>query len=329
MNPFRGALNIIRYGAAEAVTVDGVEWDIYVNGDELLKGIDESTNIQTSEIRYGHWSAAQGLKHGPIYPSDDFKRMEQLGTAVLEYLKRCHDHVPFPLADHYELWLLDKESQPLCLVDTATFPRELSKYSDINWRPGRVCQAGFNSPHVDSVLSQLHMNSKRHNSDKLEIRMNSAQTLCELLQQEMHETPKAQWILRQQPQAIGLNGYFIEDKLIERRLDNQCFPKFVIREQWASESSSQFVSDYIDWLSPWLLLMQNLDQEERARFEKQAMRHALSAAKQLLLYPQLLDPSLENRVRVEAALRNAKPAADETEDFLSTDYIELSDPDNF
>jgi len=46
MNPFCGTLSIVRYGAAEAVTVDGVEWDIYVNDDELLIGIDESTNIR-------------------------------------------------------------------------------------------------------------------------------------------------------------------------------------------------------------------------------------------------------------------------------------------
>jgi len=82
-------------------------------------------------------------------------------------------------------------------------------------------------------------------------------------------------------------------------------------------------------LSPWLLLLQNLELEERTRFEKQAMRHALSTAKQLLLYPKILDPSLENRVRVEAALRNAEPKAEQAEAFHSTDYIELTDPDNF
>lgn len=46
MNPFRGTLNIVRYRAAEAVTIDGIEWDIYVNDDELLKGIDESANTR-------------------------------------------------------------------------------------------------------------------------------------------------------------------------------------------------------------------------------------------------------------------------------------------
>jgi len=79
-----------------------------INDDELLKEIDESTNIQTSQIRNGHWSASQGLKRGPIYPSNDFKCMESMGAAVLENLKSGHDQVPFPLVDHYELWLLDK-----------------------------------------------------------------------------------------------------------------------------------------------------------------------------------------------------------------------------
>jgi len=101
--------------------------------------------------------------------------MEQLGAAVLEYLKTRHEQVPFPLADHYELWLLDKQAQPLCLVDTAVFPLELSKYSDLNWRPGRVCQATFKSAYADSVLSQLNLHSD--NSDNT---ANSAQTLYEL-----------------------------------------------------------------------------------------------------------------------------------------------------
>jgi len=37
----------------------------------------------------------------------------------------------------------------------------------------------------------------------------------------MHDTPKAQWILRQQPEAIGLNGNFIDDELVDRRIDNR------------------------------------------------------------------------------------------------------------
>lgn len=65
MNPFRGVVNVIRYQSAEAVTLDGVCWGVYVAAlREGLKG-----KSQISVIRYGIWSEAAGLKRGPIYPA--------------------------------------------------------------------------------------------------------------------------------------------------------------------------------------------------------------------------------------------------------------------
>jgi hypothetical protein len=72
-------MNVIEYEAAEAVTVDGIHWDIYVRNAELVKDLDKSSRVQTSDIRYGSWSVAQGLKRGPIQPSEDFLRMEMQG----------------------------------------------------------------------------------------------------------------------------------------------------------------------------------------------------------------------------------------------------------
>ena len=55
LNPFRGVVNIIRYKSAEAVTSDGIHWDIYVSNDSLLDGLDKNRSIQISDIRYGRW----------------------------------------------------------------------------------------------------------------------------------------------------------------------------------------------------------------------------------------------------------------------------------
>jgi len=164
-----------------------VEWDIYVNDDELLKGIDESTNIQTSEIRCGHWSQQRGVKRGPIYPSDDFKRMESIGTAVLELLKSCHDQLPFPLRDNYELWLLDQLGLPLCLIDSAVFPRELSKYRDLTWRPGQLCQCSFKSAYASDAAQRLTEPSEDESA---------ANILKQQINQQSHKQPQAQWFLR-------------------------------------------------------------------------------------------------------------------------------------
>ena len=39
LNPFRGTICCIQYQSAEAVTADGVKWDIYVSNEGLLAGL--------------------------------------------------------------------------------------------------------------------------------------------------------------------------------------------------------------------------------------------------------------------------------------------------
>src|SRR3569832_1121778 len=43
LNPFRGVVHTIRYQSAEAVTTDGVEWDIYVANDARRPGARRAT----------------------------------------------------------------------------------------------------------------------------------------------------------------------------------------------------------------------------------------------------------------------------------------------
>ena len=118
LNPFRGIVSYISYRSADAVTADGSHWDIYVSNEALLDGLDSVRRPQISDIRYGSWSARRGLKRGPILASDDFLLMEAMGTQVYQHLLEVCDQVPYPLLDHYELWLLDAGGQPLALIDS-------------------------------------------------------------------------------------------------------------------------------------------------------------------------------------------------------------------
>ena len=43
---------------------------------ELADDLANPAQVQTSEIRYGKWSEKNGLKRGPLHPSEDFKRLE-------------------------------------------------------------------------------------------------------------------------------------------------------------------------------------------------------------------------------------------------------------
>ncbi|NNF95739.1 MAG: hypothetical protein HKM94_02280, partial [Halobacteria archaeon] len=151
LNPFRGIVNIVKYHSAEAVSTDGLVWDIYVSNDLLKEGLEKNTKIQTSDIRYGKWSLEHGLKRGPIYPSDDFKYLEHQGAVALEQVQKLHDAVPFPLSDIFELWLLDQQNMPLALLDSATRKDDIDTERNIDWRAGNLCRKSFTS----SVLPEL------------------------------------------------------------------------------------------------------------------------------------------------------------------------------
>jgi len=151
LNPFRGVAHTIKYASAEAITLDGIHWDIYVANEELLVGIEVSQWTQISDIRYGKWSHEEGLKRGPIYPSDDFRRMEEMGAIVYEYLIRNYQNAPFPFKDHYELWLLDSEASPFALLDSAVDERAITLELETKWRAGIAAQKTFTSPTMDKV----------------------------------------------------------------------------------------------------------------------------------------------------------------------------------
>jgi hypothetical protein len=96
LNPLRGTLQTIAYVSCQAVSTDGMHWDIYVRNDELVADLENSYSVQTSDIRYGSWSGDRGLKRGPVFPSDDFNRMEEMGAVVYEHLLPAHRQVPCP-----------------------------------------------------------------------------------------------------------------------------------------------------------------------------------------------------------------------------------------
>jgi hypothetical protein len=52
LNLFHGMLQTVTYASAEAVSTDGAHWDIYVCNDELVADLENSNNVQTSDIRY-------------------------------------------------------------------------------------------------------------------------------------------------------------------------------------------------------------------------------------------------------------------------------------
>jgi hypothetical protein len=313
LNPFRGVVNTIRYGAAEAVTTDGAHWDIYVSNEELARGVDDGTRLQISDIRYGSWSREAGLKRGPIYPSDDFRRMEEMGAIVYQHLTRNHDRVPFPFGDRFELWLLDADAMPLALLDSALSERELDQEYSVAWGAGFMARDRFHSAAMQSICRSSGAP------------VNAGDYLTAHINARAGPAPAAQWFLRESDgTGLGLHGIGMNEKLTGWRLSAADFPQFFLSAHGQDEAHRRLIEDYLAWQSPWLLLLSGLDTDTRRSLEKQARMRCQEVLKQHRLYPACADAEEIRAALVEAVLVGNQDEAQKNPATLSTFYIELN-----
>ena len=305
LNPFRGAVHVIRYRSAEAVTTDGIEWDIYVANDALLDDLGRAgRRAQISDIRYGHWSAETGLKRGPLYPSDDFRRLEDMGAVVYEHLLKAHRAVPFAFRDQFELWLLDRRDQPLALLHSVCTDSETDTRPPLDWRAGMAAQERFRSTAIAGHDEPAGGYLTRY--------VNSL------------ASGVAQWFRRSDDGAgLGLHTLPGGNALHGRVLEADAFPPLFIATAGMDAAHARLVHDYHAWQAPWMLLLPHLDATARGALEACACRQAELLEKHCRLYPAVIDRPALQAARVEAALVRGLPRTSRQDDALSLFYGEL------
>jgi hypothetical protein len=305
LNPFRGAVHVIRYASAEAVTTDGIEWDIYVANDALLEGLGRAgKRAQISDIRYGHWSAEKGLKRGPLYPSDDFKRLEHMGAVVYEHLLKVHREVPFKFRDPFELWLLDRQEQPLALLHSVRADSETDTKPPLDWRAGIAAQERFRSAAIAGLDEPAGVYLTRY--------VNSL------------ASGVVQWFRRSDDgSGLGLHTLKGGEHLRGRVRDADVFPPLFIATAGMDAAHTRLVHDYHAWQAPWMLLLPHLDTATRGALEAAACQQAETLEKHYRLYPTVIDRTALQAARVEAALVRSQPQPLKPEEALPMFYIEL------
>jgi len=306
LNPFRGVVHTIRFQSAEAVTTDGIEWDIYVANDALLDGLGRAgKRALISDIRYGHWSAEKGLKRGPLYPSDDFKRLEDMGAVVYEHLLKAHRDVPFKFRDPFELWLLDRDGQPLALLHSVRADSETDTKPPLDWRAGMAAQESFRSAAIADLTESAGVYLTRY--------VNSL------------ASGVAQWFCRADDGAgLGLHTLKGGDPLRGRVLDADAFPPLFIATAGMDAAHTRLVHDYHAWQAPWMLLLPQLDPSTRSALETCACQQADLIEKHCRLYPAIIDRPALQAARVAAALMHSQPAKATHDEAMPMFYIELN-----
>jgi hypothetical protein len=309
LNPYRGVVRVIRHGGAEAVTQDGWHWDIYVSNQALLEGLGDDIQahrhrVLISDIRFGRWSPDHGLKRGPIYPSADFRRMEQEGAALFAYLLEMYEAPIFPFIDIYELWLLDTNLRPLALLASATEAAEMDLDLPLTWLVGDAARANFRCASV----------------------ADAAEVLAGQVLQLAATKPAAIWVRRElDGSATVMAAIQVAIEQLPTRLPAVAMPRYFLAETGYGDEFARLVRAYLDWQAPCLLMLPSLPLEERQRLEHLARQQAEAVEKHHRLYPETVDAAQIQAARVEAMLCRTQPARIEEYGFASTFYIELED----
>lgn len=311
LNPYRGVVHTIRYRSAEAVTTDGVEWDIYVANDALLDGLGRAARrAQISDIRYGHWSAEKGLKRGALYPSEDFRRMEEMGAVAYEYLRAHHRDVPFPFRDRFELWLLDGMARPLALLHSVFSESETENPVPLDWRAGLAAAEHFTSRAAGG------------NGES------AAARLTREINARAGRPARAQWFLRSDDgTGLGLRTLPATAALEGRIVEAGGFAPLFLSTADMDAALRQLVEDYHAWQAPWMLLLPHLDAATRRRMERHARDNAEAVEKHCRLYPETIDRALLQAARVEAALVRNDLRRRSADEVVPMFYIELDSPE--
>jgi len=313
LNPFRGSICCIQYQSAEAVSADGIKWDIYVSNAGLLSGLPGDRRTQVSDIRYGTWSAQTGLKRGPLYPSDDFRAMEDMGAVVYEHLLKVHEAAPFPFLDNYELWLLDREGQPLALLDSALTGEKIDMRQAGAWNPGLNCRKTFMSP----AARELGVDPAAVGA--------CGDYLADYINACAGESPAAQVFVRNADgSGTGLHGSNLDHAFSNRSLPPEAFPDALLKTRQHDTAHHQLIKDFLAWQAPWLLLLPTLDTETRRRYERLARCQPVKLVQHYCLYPEIVDNALIDQARVEVRLRETVPESEPEEPALSPFYVELN-----
>lgn len=312
LNPFRGSMNIIEHEGAEAVSLDGIHWDIYVRNRAAIEGFESAHQVQLSHIHYGHWSALSGLKRGPVYSSGDFRQMQEQGAQMYEFLLKHYQETPFPFLDNYELWLLDSHYKPLALIDSSLHETGIKHRALLDWRAGPLCRNEFTSKAYAQIIC----------ADKPR---SAGAYLTGYINQQCGLPPRAQWFKRSlNGHGIGMHGHHIPQGLTGRKLDEKDFDQFMLSRKGHDRQHSELINEFIQWQSPWLLLLDSLSKTQRRTFEQASRKRALLVDKLHRLYPQTIDPRFIKAARVEATLRKSNTQhIQSADDQLHTEYIEL------
>jgi hypothetical protein len=269
LQPYSAQVQIARSEQARALSMDGDLWEfqfIYANR--------HGSNANPAG-RHGRFIRAAHIRHRDLQnvianPSTDQGQADERIIELARFLLSAQ--LPFAAADRYEYWLLDAEDgAPLALIFSCVDAAEMDafpKLTDWTALPAAVMPIATSEAERSRAYGPVNYRLERCVAERAGAK------------------PQARWFTR-------------TDR------DSDCFPPFLIREDWRSDEHSDLCRRYLQRQAPRLLMLHGLGLEDRRRMELAAKANALDVARFYPLYPAVADHAVMDKIRVEAQIRLA------------------------
>ena len=269
--PYYGQVQIAESDRARALTVDGQTWEIQFlhSGSGGVSHAD--TDAQSIKHRYRRAVSISDRDIRQKKVDAMLQEDQTVDERILELTDFLADvSLPFAAADLYEYWLLDHDEQsPLALIFSCRDAQHMNAYPS---RPEWTA--------LPAAVMPIDMtdNEKSRSSAPVNYRLERA------VAERAGFNPKAKWFTR------GAD-------------EQHRFPAFMVREDWHDDESTELCQRYLTRQSPRLLMLHGLQQNQRQQLEVNARAHALEVERFYKLYPEIVDQTLMDTIRVEARLR--------------------------
>jgi len=299
LNPFRGVVQVVRTAETRAISLDGSHWEIQIQAqkpDDLWGGVSPG-NTAIQFLRFGTWSPNDGLRRVPAHPLLDLTSMFHQAEILIALLEESQQDLPFLLRDRFELWLLDGTNRmPLALLASAIeLDKQPQRPAIGRWHCADRSSKDFSSPHTDETHPPHPKDTDPHPH---------MSALERLIQTESGHT-LAQWFERDSSgggRGLPLAG---NESLNDRQLPAGAFPELLLRQVWQAEWDSTLVDDYLNWLAPYLLTLQEISDQTRGKLEQHARGRAMLINDNWTLYPKIIDRAAIDAARVEVRIRQS------------------------
>ena len=291
VNPFEGVLQVVETDNARAYSTNGRVWQVQVvaqRPDHTWRSFSHVASIEQF-FNFGLWDAESGLRKIPANPVMDIGSMRQAADRLTSELKTLSEQLPFRLIDDYECWAVDDHDAPVALLATTESSAVMRDMRVEHWHATRLPDHSFISKSLLAcgIAPEGDLGPRQH----------AAHLECLIRQSGQHKI----WFRR----LSDGSGEAVDTTSGSDRRTVDDFPPLGLKTDWQDPQERDLVDDYLAWLAPRLLMLQNITGTQRRELERAARARATELATAYPLIPVIIDRQAVEAARVEAKLRRA------------------------